>query len=116
MKKLMMMLGLSAFTTTGAFAAGYSGPGAQDPLTTVAAALQAKDDTQVVLEGRLTQKLEDERYVFQDATGSINVEIDDEDLPAGGISDQSRVRLTGEVDKDLTTLEIDVDRVEVLTR
>ena len=114
MKKLMMMLGLSTFAATGAFATGYSGPGAQDPISTVAAALQANDDMHVVLEGHLTQKLEDERYIFQDDTGTINVEIDDEELPAGGINEKTRVRLTGEVDKGLTSLEIDVDRVDVI--
>ena len=116
MKKLVIALGLSSLMAGSAFAAGYAGPGAADPITTVAAALQAKDDTRVVLEGNITQQLDSERYIFQDDTGTINVEIDDEDMPMGGINEKSRVRLTGEVDKGLTSLEVDVDRIDVLAQ
>ena len=115
MKKLAIALGLSSLFAASAFAnTGYSGPGATDPVKTAATALQAKDDTHVVLEGHLSQKLENERYIFKDDSGTINVEIDDDKLPVGGVNDKTRVRLTGEVDKGLTATEVDVDVVEVL--
>ena len=52
---------------------------------------------------------------FKDATGTIQVEIDDEDWPVGqSVSESAKVRLTGEVERELTGREIDVDRVELL--
>lgn len=95
-------------------AGGYTGPGAIAPITQVSAALEAADDTPVVLEGRLLRQLRDEHYEFADQSGSIEVEIDDEDLPAQPIDQNSRVRLYGEVDRDLSGRSIDVDRVERL--
>ncbi|MER1156793.1 NirD/YgiW/YdeI family stress tolerance protein, partial [Pseudomonas aeruginosa] len=48
------------------------------------------------------------------ATGSMKVEIDDEDFPPVEINDKTRVKLTGEVDRDLVGREIDVEFVEVI--
>lgn len=98
----------------GTATSGYTGPGAIAQITQVSAALEAADDTPVVLEGRLLRQLRDEHYEFADQSGSIEVEIDDEDLPAQPIDQNSRVRLYGEVDRDLTGRSIDVDRVELL--
>lgn len=103
-------------------AAGYTGPGsdAAKPatvaqVTTVKQAQSAADDTPAVLEGTLTKRLRGEHYEFKDATGSILVEIDNDDWPAGAsVSENTRVRLTGEVDHERKGIEIDVDRVEIL--
>ena len=84
------------------------------PVTTVAAALEAADDTHVVLEGQIVKRLQDELYEFKDGTGTIQVEIDDEDWPGQSVSENAKVRLTGEVDKDFNSREIDVDRVELI--
>ena len=50
---------------------------AQAPVT-VEQAKSLPDDTFVVLEGNITQQLGDEKYMFQDPSGTIVVEIDDE--------------------------------------
>ncbi len=42
------------------------------------------------------------------------VAIDDEDFPPMEINDKTRVKLTGEVDRDLVGREIDVEFVEVI--
>lgn len=109
----LALLALSLFGST-AFAAGYTGPGATSPVGNVSAALEAADDTRVVLEGQIVKRLQDERYEFKDATGTIQVEIDDEDWPNQTVSETAKVRLTGEVDKDFNGREIDVDRVELI--
>jgi uncharacterized protein (TIGR00156 family) len=77
-------------------------------------ALALMDDTHVVLEGQIVKRLQDELYEFKDATGTIQVEIDDEDWPAQKVSENTKVRLTGEVDKDFNSHEVDVDRVELI--
>lgn len=114
MKRFTLVLLLAPLFSTAALAAGYTGPGATTQVTTVAAALKASDDTPVVLQGQIVKRLQDERYEFKDASGTINVEIDDEDWPAQAISDSVTVRLTGEVDHDLSSREIDVESLELV--
>nr|WP_319527175.1 NirD/YgiW/YdeI family stress tolerance protein [Pseudomonas laurentiana] len=104
---------LAPLFSTAALAAGYTGPGAHS-VVTVAEAHKAADDTPVVLQGHITQKLKNEKYEFKDATGNIIVEIDDEDLPPVAFNDKTLVKLTGEVDKGLMKRDVDVDLVEVL--
>lgn len=82
--------------------------------TTVKAALEAADDTPVVLQGTIVKRIKGDIYEFRDATGSMKVEIDDEDFPPMEINDKTRVKLTGEVDRDLVGREIDVEFVEVI--
>ena len=114
MKIRYLALILAPLFSAGAFAAGYTGPGAQS-VTTVAAANDAADDTPVVLQGFVTKKINnDDKYEFKDASGTITVEIDDEDLPAVAFNDKTKVKLTGEVEKSLMKREIDVDLVEII--
>jgi uncharacterized protein (TIGR00156 family) len=113
MKYSSLALLATLFSAT-AMAAGYTGPSAVVQVTTVVQALSAADDTPVVLQGQIVKRLQDDLYEFKDATGTMPVEIDNEDWPAQAISEQSTVKLTGEVDKDLTSREIDVDVVELV--
>ena len=113
MKTRYLALILAPLFSTAALAAGYTGPGAQS-VTTVAAANDAADDTPVVLQGFVTKKINnDDKYEFKDNTGTITVEIDDEDLPPVAFDDKTLVKLTGEVDKGLLQREVDVDRLEI---
>lgn len=113
MKRPYLALLLAPLFSTAALATGYVGPGAA-AIENVAAAHKAADDTPVVLQGHIMQRLKGEKYEFRDDTGSINVEIDDEDWPAVAINEKTRVKLSGEVDRGLMEREVDVDFVEVL--
>ncbi|MEG0862545.1 YgiW/YdeI family stress tolerance OB fold protein [Pseudomonas sp. NUPR-001] len=114
MKKRYLALLLAPLFSTAALATGYTGPGAQ-PVTTVAAANDAADDTPVVLQGFVVKKLNnDDKFEFKDNTGTITVEIDKEDMPPVPFNDKTKVKLTGEVEKHLMSREVDVDLVEVI--
>ncbi|CAK13300.1 NirD/YgiW/YdeI family stress tolerance protein [Pseudomonas entomophila] len=114
MKARYLPLILAPLFSTAALAAGYTGPGAQ-AVTSVAAAKEAADDTPVVLQGFVTKKLDnDDKYEFKDNTGTITVEIDNEDLPPTPFNEKTRVKLTGEVEKHLMSREVDVDIVEII--
>ncbi|MFK3790022.1 MULTISPECIES: YgiW/YdeI family stress tolerance OB fold protein [Pseudomonas] len=114
MKTRYLALLLAPLFSTAALATGYTGPGAQ-AVTTVAAAKDASDDTPVVLQGYVTKKLDnDDKYEFKDSSGTITVEIDDENLPPVPFNEKTLVKLTGEVEKGLMKREIDVDLVEIL--
>ena len=113
MKTRYLALILAPLFSTAALATSYTGPGAES-VTTVAAANKAADDTPVVLQGYVIKKINnDDKYEFKDSTGTITVEIDDEDLPPVAFDDKTLVKLTGEVDKGLLQREVDVDRLEI---
>lgn len=114
MKRSALALLIAPLFSAAVLAEGYTGPGAVTRVSTVAAALDAADDTPVVLQGQIVKRLQDELYEFKDASGTIHVEIDDEDWPPQAISETARVKLTGEVDRDLMNREIDVELVELV--
>lgn len=93
-------------------AAPYSGPG-NVSLTTVRKLLDTgRDDQRARLQGRIISYEGGDRYRFEDETGRITVEIDDEDFPTGQtVSAQQRVELIGEFDKGLRKVEFEVERI-----
>lgn len=101
--------------SAGAFAQ-YTGPGATHAVTTVAEARAQRDDQPVVLRGTLVARIGHERYRFKDATGEIDVEIDDKDLPSHqAVSATTVVELHGEVDTHrFKPTDIDVEHVTVV--
>lgn len=78
--------------------AHYAGPNVGVVARTVAEASAERDDHAVLLRGRLISKIGDERYLFRDGTGEIEVEIDDEDLPQKTIGADTLIELSGRVD------------------
>ncbi|MFZ1180970.1 MAG: NirD/YgiW/YdeI family stress tolerance protein [Herbaspirillum sp.] len=62
--------------------AQYTGPQKRMPLVTATAAAGLSNNTYVMLEGRILSRIRKERYTFKDATGSIEVEIDDKYFPS----------------------------------
>lgn len=117
MKKTLIALAIAPLFSASVFAAGYTGPNSTQAVNTVAQALEAKDDTPVVLEGQVVERIKGDNYNFRDASGgTIQVEIDDDEWPAGaGVDQNVRVRLTGEVDRGMAgKVEVDVETLEVL--
>lgn len=110
-----LLLIFSSLSSVAISAAGYSGLGDQ-AATTVYEALSAPDDAPVVLQGTITKRVTDDIYEFQDSTGVIEVDIDNEDWPVATINHLTKVKLTGEVDRGLIGREIDVKFVEVVAR
>ena len=90
-------------------AGGYTGPSAA--AMTVAEAKKLSDDTPVVLVGKIEKRLGGEKYLFTDNTGSVTVEIDNDDWRGLNVSDKDTVEIRGEVDKEFMNLEISVDSV-----
>lgn len=109
---LSLVLGLSSAAFAQGFQSpaemgGFQGPGLSN--STVAEALKLGDDTAVVLEGKIEKSLGKEKYVFSDNTGSVTVEIDNEDWRGQKVTPNDTVVIQGEIDKDLFKTEIDVD-------
>lgn len=119
----------SALIAGGAYAQGYTGPstapaGAQQgysgpssvPVTTVKALTETgQDDQKAILRGRIVSHDGGDHYTFEDSTGRISADIDDEDFPAGvKIDDKTMVELQGELDRDRHGVEFDVDKIRVM--
>ena len=110
MKKIAATF-LVLFLVVNAYA-GFEGPGASQKNTPVKAVDRLADDSKIVLVGHLLKKLGDERYLFQDDTGMIEVEIDDEDFRGVKVTPQDKIRITGEVDRDGRQVTVEVDYLE----
>lgn len=119
MKKLGILLALVGAMVIGNTAAdaGFSDSPkaerrAEYNAITVEAAKALPDDSRVTLLGFIEKRLGDDEYLFRDETGTIVVEIDDDDWHGLTVSPQDKVILRGEVDRDRKETKIDVERVE----
>ena len=95
---------------------GFQGPVAQTRVNTVAEARKAWDDTPVTLTGYIVQRMphDDDDYLFRDDTGEIVVDIDHEIFRGRTVTPQTRVRITGEVDRGfMEPTTIDVKFLEI---
>lgn len=87
-----------------------------DAIVTVAQAKKMRDDTPVIVQGNIVQRVGDEKYLFRDGTDSVIVEIDDEDWGGVDVRATDTVKLYGEVDSGLFKTEIEVDRIEKIEK
>ena len=113
MKKSLLILLVTFMTLASAnaqLAGGFRGPRAPSMVTiTVQEALSKRDDTIVVLEGKIVNALGDEKYLFRDNTGDVIIEIDDEDWHGVQVTPEDTLEIVGKVDKDfMEQTKIDV--------
>ena len=94
-------------------AGGFTGP--SGAVTTVANAKSLRDDTWVTLRGKIVERISDDLYKFQDASGVINVDIDHKRWNGVTVTPQDTVEIQGEVDKDWNSVEIDVKQIRKIT-
>lgn len=127
MKKIMAIALLTAACSTAAFAqqTGFTGPsdsqavttqggfnGLSDAFTTVEHAKQLRDDSDVILRGRIERHLSGKKYLFKDESGSITIEISRKKWNGLTVGPNDLVEIYGEVDKDWNSIEIDVDFIK----
>ena len=95
-------IALQTETVTAQNQGGFTGPSVE--VITVEQAKNMNDDAFVILRGSIKQNV-------GDGTGSINVEIDEDEWNGLNVGPEDVVEIRGEVDKGWSTLEIDVDRI-----
>ena len=91
---------------------GFKGPD-NLKLITVAEAIDLPEDTHVKLVGYIVKSLGDEAYEFKDDTGTLVVEIDDDDWHGAQVGPTDRVELAGEIDREWRETGVDVDSVRL---
>ena len=116
MKEILIALGLalaSSVAVADKATGGFTGPDALK-VVTVAEALDMRNDSAVKLQGFILRSLGDEKYEFRDDSGTMTIEIDNDDWGGVKASPDVKVELIGEIDKDLLKTTLDVDAVRLL--
>ncbi|GKW08777.1 YgiW/YdeI family stress tolerance OB fold protein [Pectobacterium versatile] len=131
MKKAAALLAITALVSAPVFAAqsggGFVNPETpavgthqggfidqQSSLTTVDKAKDLRDDSWVTLSGNIEKRIGDENYLFRDATGTMEVEIDHKRWNGQMVSPTDKVEIQGELDKDFNSVELDVKQIRKL--
>ena len=110
----LFVLGLSVFMANSSLAGdkkgGFEGPGIKT--SSVKEALEMKDDAPVVLKGKIEKSLGNEKYQFNDGTGIIIIEIDDDEWNGVVVKPENTVEIRGEIDKELMSQpQVDVEMI-----
>ncbi|WP_459818133.1 NirD/YgiW/YdeI family stress tolerance protein [Campylobacter concisus] len=111
MKKII----IASLAASIAMAGGFVSKHQSENVISVKEALKLNDDAKVVLEGKIKSHIKSDKYEFIDKNGDvIVVEIDNNKWGNITVNEDTPLRIRGEIDKDLTKTEIDVDRVEII--
>ncbi|MDU2360395.1 MAG: NirD/YgiW/YdeI family stress tolerance protein [Campylobacter concisus] len=111
MKKIITISLAASIAMAGGFVSNHK----SENIISVKEALKLNDDTKVVLEGKIKSHIKSDKYEFADKNGdTIVVEIDNKKWGNVTANEDTLLRIRGEVDKDFTKTEIDVDSVEVI--
>lgn len=106
----LAMTALAALSAHAALAQFIEG----DQVITVEAARDMPDETVVRLQGRITSRVDDEEYLFRDATGEVQLWVAPDVWRGVEVSSQDQVEIIGDVDRDLLGTEINVTSVRQL--
>lgn len=102
-------IGLIALMSVSSFAmAAYTGPQEQDKVS-VAQLKDLADDSWTTLEGKLVKHLGGENYLFRDASGEVEVEVDQDVWRGVEVGPEDLVRIRGEVDHSWNKSEVEVE-------
>ena len=114
---LCLTLSLAFLTAQPVCAAGFEGPGVAATVTRAVDVLGAQDDAPCVLEGHLVEKLprRKHRYLFEDHSGQVVVEIDNKIFEQLTVTPKDKVRLQGHVDWNRKRPnEVEVDSITII--
>lgn len=120
MKSLPFISSLALALTAGAALAtdqarpgGFTGPDAV-PLAPIADAIGQADGSAAKVQGYIVRSLGDEKYEFRDNSGTVTVEIDNEDWRGIEATPETRLELLVEVDREWRRTELDVESVRLV--
>lgn len=114
---LILVTAISVIMSSPVNPAGFKGPGVDAPVYSIADVFMAGDDTPCVLEGHIISKIKHRknRYVFQDKSGEIVVEIKKKVFGELTITPDDLIRIEGEVEESKKYLnEVSVDSIEII--
>ena len=120
MKKVSMIAVMGVITSMSAYAgsdnmANNNTNNNMMEVVTVEQVRGMADNSPVIIQGYLLRKNGENSYVFQDTTGTINLEIDEEDWGGMTVTPNDFVEVWGEVDRNGSSMiEVDVSAMKKL--
>ena len=105
---------LASFSALAGSNMGKQNTDQQKPLSKVSEVQNMADDTMVYVQGFITQNLGDEKYTFQDDSGTLVVEIDDSLMKNNMVSPTTMVWIAAEVDKNGDIVELDAEEIQLM--
>ncbi len=114
MKKLLSLIVLMLISAGFVFAnsdGGYFNENSFNKKMTVEEALKQKDNSYVTIKGNIVKRISGDTYIFEDSTGTINVEIDANKWQGIFANKRDKLELSGEIERDFDFIKLDVDNV-----
>ncbi|MCL1060218.1 NirD/YgiW/YdeI family stress tolerance protein [Shewanella gelidimarina] len=108
----LLLTSSTVFANPAPVQGGFIGPSTVS-INTVSGALDAADDTAVVLTGYIVESLGNEEYRFSDKSGEVIVEIDNDEWGSLEVTPSTKITLHGEVDSEWKKTSIDVDGLQL---
>ena len=114
--KILSILAAAAmmFGVTSANAASMASDNTEKPVSQVSDVKNMADDTTVYIQGYLIQNLGNEMYTFQDDSGTLTVEIDDDLMGNNMYSPTTLVWIAAEVDKEGDVVSLDAEEIQFM--
>ncbi len=106
-----VMFGAISAATAGTMKSADS---ADKPVSQVSDVQNMADDTTVYIQGYLVQNLGNEMYMFQDDSGTIAIEIDDDLLASNTVAPNALVWIVAEVNKDGQVTSLEAEEIQFL--
>ena len=103
---LLTLMSISSFTM-----AAFTGPQEQNKVS-VAQLKDLADDSWATLEGNLVKHLGGENYMFRDASGEVEVEVDQDVWRGTEVGPDDLICIRGEVDHSWNKTEVEVEHLE----
>lgn len=102
------------FGATSVNAASMASDNTEKPVSQVSDVKNMADDTTVYIQGYLIQNLGNEMYTFQDDSGTLTVEIDDDLMGNNMYSPTTLVWIAAEVDKEGDVVSLDAEEIQFM--
>lgn len=90
---------------------GFKQDLSQMPVSTVQDAQNMPEDTMIVLQGNISKRIKKDKYLFNDNTGEMVVEIEGYAWNGQEVSPTDVITIVGEIDKDGNITMVEVDEV-----
>ena len=137
MKKIAAVATILAIVSAPVFAVstdgGFSGPVSTSPVSLVKAKTggfndvnsrvsgtadidEMNDGAWVKLRGTIVERLSGDHYLFRDASGTANVEIDYKYWNGVTVSPQDKVEIQGKIDKEWNKTSVDVKQISKISQ
>ena len=114
--KILSILAAAAmiFGATSVNAASMASDNTEKPVSQVSEIKNMPDESMVYIQGYLIQNLGNENYTFQDDSGTMTVEIDDDLMGSNAYSPTTMVWIAAEVDKQGDVVALEAEEIQFI--